>query len=168
MQAHVVEEMPLLTLIHISERGLARLRRRSPERHHECKTTMRRVMMFIGESSLLPPPDTWWSRGTGGACAGGIPRAPVLDADKCRTRRCRSHYRAARKPMVLCTSRNGLLAPLTAKTPALSPRVKSPPRNRAPGPNRVLAPARHIESSVKIGKPSWSQPGQLVEMGTQS
>src|SRR5262245_15032130 len=52
----------------------------------------------------------------------------------------------------------------TASGPAREPKKNAPPRTSAPGKFAVvLAPARHISSSLKP-----PQPGQLVEAGTQS
>src|SRR5262249_39734807 len=62
--------------------------------------------------------------------------------------------------------RDGGLVARTASGPASGPprTAKAPPRNSAPGKfDVVLAPARHISSSLKP-----AQPGQLVEAGTQS
>src|SRR5262245_5720098 len=52
----------------------------------------------------------------------------------------------------------------TASGPASGPKKNAPPRTSAPGKVAVvLAPARHISSSLKP-----AQPGQFVEFGTQS
>src|SRR5262245_47791022 len=62
--------------------------------------------------------------------------------------------------------RDGGLVARTASGPASGPpwTAKAPPRSSAPGKVAVvLAPARHISSSLKP-----PQPGQLVEAGTQS
>src|SRR5262245_6781541 len=52
----------------------------------------------------------------------------------------------------------------TARRPAEERDRKSPPRRSAPGPpTAVLAPERHMKSSLKL-----PQPGQSVDNGTQS
>src|SRR5262245_42088226 len=52
----------------------------------------------------------------------------------------------------------------TASGPSSEPKRKAPPRTKAPGAFEVvLAPARHMASSLKL-----AQPGQAVEAGAQS
>ena len=61
------------------------------------------------------------------------------------------------------TEKDGRPPPKTAKTPAAERPSHNPPRTSAPGPSVVLAPDRHMKSSLKL-----PHPGHPVDRGTQS
>src|SRR5262249_45698060 len=73
-----------------------------------------------------------------------------------------NYYRAQRKPTKMVASLFGGKS-WTASGPAPRPKKNAPPRTSAPGKFEVvLAPARHISSSLKP-----PQPGQFGDAGPQ-
>src|SRR5688572_7684042 len=86
-----------------------------------------------------------------------------MPAHSCAKRPGSGSERTQRKP-TKSSDAVATTVPRTASGPLLDPPKKPPPRTSAPGPaSVVLAPARHIRSSL-----TRPQPGHAVESGTQS
>src|SRR6185369_17018484 len=115
-------------------------------------STFRSRASFAGLARIARSPDSSLQRRRGAECRGGGGEAHV-------------HFVATlrRNPMSP-DAKDGSLPPETASGPAFVAETSEPPRVSAPGPTpSVLAPTRHIASSLKL-----AQSAHAVERGTQS